>query len=635
MTKTDWRVERFAWLGAALMLGLGMLRADPLLLMAADQIGPLSAASEPEIVVDGTLDELDRRVERLIGELGSDQFVRRERAQAELERLGVAAFDAIREAQLHDDIEVSLRARYLVRRLQVRWFDEHDPPEVRRVMRDYGEQTVAERRARMDRLAGLDEGQGAAALCRLVRFESELTLAKHAALLVLRQDLPVDSAARAERGRRLLEAISLSRNPAAVWVKTHARSLFVSEQDDSVWDGLLDREEQTLVQFPERTSSEIVIDLMRWRAERLFDQQRVDEAVPLAMRTLDLVPAKRDQLLSAVDWLIRFQVWDGAEELADRHPEAFGDSILLRYRLAEVQLTRGDSELAEATAEEAMKHRAEQFEERLEAAVALQERGLFPWAEREFRSVIENAPVGSNHEFEARFSLAEMLHDHLKDLAAAKVYQEVADRMEADPDYAKRFRDHRRGDPDIMRARMHFFYSEHYATEDRAKQREQLELGLKIYPREIDLLIAAYRFPEGDESWRTMIRQLLEDAVGTYREQIRQYSDLLQGMSGRAQEKEVRRYVAVLNNQFAWLVANTEGDFDEALRCSRLSLEYMPNSAGYLDTLGRCYYALGDYENAVKYQARAVALEPHSGQIRRQFELFEQALAAETKQAGH
>jgi tetratricopeptide (TPR) repeat protein len=60
-----------------------------------------------------------------------------------------------------------------------------------------------------------------------------------------------------------------------------------------------------------------------------------------------------------------------------------------------------------------------------------------------------------------------------------------------------------------------------------------------------------------------------------------------------------------------------------------LSLEYVPNSAGYLDTLGRCYYAKQDYENAVKYQARAVALEPHSGQIRRQMKLFEEALAAD------
>jgi len=73
-------------------------------------------------------------------------------------------------------------------------------------------------------------------------------------------------------------------------------------------------------------------------------------------------------------------------------------------------------------------------------------------------------------------------------------------------------------------------------------------------------------------------------------------------------------------------VANTEGDYDEALRSSQRSLELRPETAGYLDTLGRCYFAKGDYKNAVFHQSRAVELEPHSQQIRRQLELFQKAL---------
>ena len=91
--------------------------------------------------------------------------------------------------------------------------------------------------------------------------------------------------------------------------------------------------------------------------------------------------------------------------------------------------------------------------------------------------------------------------------------------------------------------------------------------------------------------------------------------------------------LATAHNQLAWLVSNTEGDYDEALRSSQRSLELRPETPGYLDTLGRCYYAKGDYKSAVLYQSRAAELEPHSVQIRRQLEFFQAALKAAQSQA--
>ena len=84
---------------------------------------------------------------------------------------------------------------------------------------------------------------------------------------------------------------------------------------------------------------------------------------------------------------------------------------------------------------------------------------------------------------------------------------------------------------------------------------------------------------------------------------------------------------AAAYNQLAWLVANTEGNLDEALKDSQKSLEILRegndrDTGGYDDTLGRVYFAKGDYQNAVTYQTKAAELEPHSGLIRRQLELF-------------
>jgi outer membrane protein assembly factor BamD (BamD/ComL family) len=43
--------------------------------------------------------------------------------------------------------------------------------------------------------------------------------------------------------------------------------------------------------------------------------------------------------------------------------------------------------------------------------------------------------------------------------------------------------------------------------------------------------------------------------------------------------------------------------------------------------LGRCYFAAGDLENAIKYQRQAVEKHPQVQVMRRQLAMFEKALA--------
>ena len=96
-----------------------------------------------------------------------------------------------------------------------------------------------------------------------------------------------------------------------------------------------------------------------------------------------------------------------------------------------------------------------------------------------------------------------------------------------------------------------------------------------------------------------------------------------------------RRDHAMACNQYAWLVSNTFGDFEKAIRSSHKSIELkqeMKQEAGaYYDTLGRCYYAKGDFDNAIKYQKQALKLDPHSGQMNRQLALFEKAKSEKEK----
>jgi tetratricopeptide (TPR) repeat protein len=85
-------------------------------------------------------------------------------------------------------------------------------------------------------------------------------------------------------------------------------------------------------------------------------------------------------------------------------------------------------------------------------------------------------------------------------------------------------------------------------------------------------------------------------------------------------------------NQWAWLISNTVGDYEKAIRYSQRSLQLQPEDAGYLDTLGRCYFAAGDLENAVKTQRRAVEKMPHMQVMQRQLKQFEESLAAKIQQ---
>jgi uncharacterized protein (TIGR03067 family) len=66
----------------------------------------LAAGTEPETAAD--------RIARLIQQLGSDAFVKREAASKELEAIGAPALDALRKATSHGDPEIRQRARRIL-----------------------------------------------------------------------------------------------------------------------------------------------------------------------------------------------------------------------------------------------------------------------------------------------------------------------------------------------------------------------------------------------------------------------------------------------------------------------------------------------------------------------------------------
>jgi tetratricopeptide (TPR) repeat protein len=568
---------------------------------------------------------LEARIASLIEQLGAEDFAAREKAQAELAQLGLEAFDTLHAAQHHHDPEIALRARYLVRSMSVRWFSESDSPEVVRILKGYGDLPEAERRNRMDRLGALEKQQGVAPLCRLARFETTDPLAKHAALKVLELTPPEDGAAKADLAKTIAAIAATSKRPAAAWLRLYARTLADPATMLPQWNEATQAEHALLAKHPERTSREIVRDLYRFQVETLKRLQRDDEAIAVIRRTFGLLEGAPDQVLEIVDWLMQRQAWPVVLELAggERFAPTFQESPLLLYRIAEAHLKLGQSEKADETAQKALSLRPENLEEHLRLGYMLeQERGLHAWAQREYREVLKAAPAGSVPQFRGRFYLSELLHDQLQELPAAEALKPVCDLMQKD-EAAKETCIRALRSPEGVIARMNYFFACHYHEQgNAAKEKEHLQAAVDADPTDADVLIAMYRLPQTDASWKTTTRQKIDEAAKSFHTQIEEAQQNL-NMAGNEQSTAAASYeLSLAANQYAWLVGNTIGDYDEAVKMSHRSLELRPNYPGFLDTLGRCYYAKGDLASAVKYQSQAVKINPYSGQIRRQLDFF-------------
>ena len=577
------------------------------------------ATNEPAAV-------LQREIDRLILELGDTQYANRVRAQAKLTELGLGAFDALHRAQDHDDIEIAMRARYLVRSMRIQWALPDDPPAVRKLLSGYGERSNAERKNRMENLSKLPENQGVVALCRLVRYEANEPLSKRAALLIMQQDPPKEAGKIESVAQTLRKQVGKSRRTAANWMRAYAQTLVDPESAVATWDKLTRAEEVTLSQFPKESSRDITRDVLRWQAAMLRELNRHDEGIAVIRRTLDLLEGTKQQLLDMIDWLVEREAWTVIDEIVDRFPVEFNKYADLVYRVAESQAKQGRQEQAEKTAARALAINPDDSRTHIESAIWLQRRGLIPWCEKEYRQVIKVSPAESRQHIYSCFLLSEILHDQDRDLDAANVLQGVVEVMKQ-PQVMKDIKDGFQREPGGIRSRMYYFFAQHHArNNEQQKHREFLEKGIQEDPRDADVLIAMYRLPKADAAWKEKTQEAIAAAVKHFQGEVKRYETLFRQGDSPVQLDALRRQLASANNQLAWLAGNTNGDLDEALRCSQRSLELRPGSAGYLDTLAHCYYAKGDYQNAVKNQLEAVSKEPHSAQMQRQLKLFQESL---------
>jgi tetratricopeptide (TPR) repeat protein len=476
---------------------------------------------------------------------------------------------------------------------------------VKKLLGDYELQNKATKLARLRLLAKLPDAKGVPALCRLVRFEKSPVLSKHASVGLL-ELLPHDGPPQKELADKLRERLAGSSRTGAKWLFTRLRFDDDAEAALADWSKLVEEEHALLQRFPARTSAPIVAKLVRVQIQWFNKFHQTEKAMAAMHRLVDLEKGNQETLAALLDWLIEQKSWQMIDDLSVRFAPQFSGNPVLLYTVAQAQAEQGATKQAGQTAQRAFELNpgkgTSQLRMHYVTARALQQRGQLQWARREYLHVIDSGPPGSSVVVATQHLLSELLHDQAKDFEAADVLKALTAAVEKKPNATAAVGIRL---PSI-RSRRHFFLACHFhGKNDKTKQREHLDKALESDPTDIDVLIACYRLADQTPEYRRKILGLIHNETSRLRQQIAE--DPASSTS---------------YNQLAWLVGNTEGDLDEALKFSRKSIELNPGYGGYYDTLAHVYFAKTDYKNAFKTQTEAAELEPHSDLIARQLEVF-------------
>jgi hypothetical protein len=198
--------------------------------------------------VDASKDQ-EKKIQELVLKLGADEFAQREEAQKELAKFGQSAFDALFDAQDNDDVEISLRAKYLLRLIRFTWVREGDADSIKVILKDYDGVDERLRYVKMRELAELPKDEGIEALCRLARFEKSNKRSKYAALRIVRMELNDKKGGNKERAEKITKSLGRSRRDAAGWLRTFAETSTKPAAAEKQWAALVAQEQKKLDLF--------------------------------------------------------------------------------------------------------------------------------------------------------------------------------------------------------------------------------------------------------------------------------------------------------------------------------------------------------------------------------------------------
>ena len=370
-------------------------------------------------------DQAQARINALIEQLGDPSFIKREAAKEELEKFGLVAFESLRGAEMHANVEIAHSATYLLESMQVDWSLPSDSFDVQRLLKDYNDLQQRNKLDALQRLANQDRADATMALLRLMRYEKDEKISKAAGLHVMENVVdalapstkptasPKNSAAQLPMKQLITAGSSESNRVTAKWLQTLAEQLDQPTISPEVWQKHVAQERMLLEsnargrsQARTKTDDEIVKRLYRIVVKLLVAKNQQTAALEFFEPYFDLVSKEQKDAFNDLQWMLEAGLPQAIERLNQQRPDLFARTRN-RYLLAEAYLKMGQTEKANETAAEARdltnfppelaRRIAQAHPADSEAAQRhanfdyLMKRGLFQWSEEELKRVLSKA----------------------------------------------------------------------------------------------------------------------------------------------------------------------------------------------------------------------------------------------------
>ena len=595
-----------------------------LLLLSCFSLLPARALASSSSAGDESISQ--QKVAELIAQLGDTNYAIRESATQQLRIIADHAIDQLLDAaDQSNDLETALRAQWILETVSLIRPD--DSPEVADLLKNFSSRSLSQQISALSRLIRLEDNAGIKPLARLIRTNRSARTSYLAALILLQEWGPTDPYW-PQLVAPVPNELDTSKRPAALLINRLIDFSQVADSPENKLDQKQDAFEnlETALKrfleltpfdtqtFGSNTTTRGVNDLAREIIVRCHARAAIqagfpDRGVAVAKELFEFIPKNSDKYQLATADVLFWAAHCGLANLVNHLPESLQATIenqaITLYAAARCEQSNGNETLANEMAQRAFALGSDKTNEQMLAAVRLDHWGLVDWADREYRRVITAPTLSAQQIIPFSIQWAELLNDFDRCEEAAAILQDV---LTGSHGTIKNIRvmDSLGYSKEALAARQRFFLSRADKEKNKRKsERQALDKALDEYPEEIDTLIAYYHFPGLLAADKEHIVGLIQGALKKLQQRIDREPD------------EPNPY-----NEYAWLVANTEGDLLRATRYSKRSLNLDFDSASFLDTLAHCYAAAGNRNEAIRCQVVALRKDPGSNTIQKNLQKF-------------
>jgi len=516
-----------------------------------------------------------------IRQLGSDEYREREEASENLRKAGFRAVPELQKATRDPDVEISERAKELLRLVEMSWIDMRDPSQVRELMLRYSHaETIQEKLALLNTLSDwsghydLRGGEAIGAFCRVLRFEQE----------------PI---VRAEAAREIIAVPPVRFMPREKWFQTVQKTL--TEPGDALL------QQDFLVQMVVRFA-DVRQAVMEYRDQTLFVENPPPPEESLRQSVREITQTVHSFRNSSEYYegrrgtdtdILLFYALAELQEIVDL-PEELGESLFQAMDIHPIIVEENFGVLY-------MPHYL--------AADYLADRYLHRWAKNAFLMVAQKEPQMKTHAtiMAARQSIYLDEKEDAAELFGIAV-QLLAEPRNQENSYFDR-------NPNLVRA-----WNKHVLAElavergEIEEAKKLLDEAIQVQPDEVDCLILRYQIGNEDEAYKEITDRHIDQLIANSKQKMRGLTNL----------REQNEMYSEPFNQAAWLAANTDGDYEFALNSAKKALDFAPNNPAILDTLAHVYALGKDYDKAVETQKQVVRYTPHTVIFRKVLKKFEE-----------